>query len=229
MRRYPDLIFVAALLASLTLTAGCADDNPDPRLPPASVLPFPGTPDQLVRNFKTFYETMDADEVGTLFYPDFRFFLQESTIQAFPELGTHLDFEEEQGIHLGMFSGQSGRDADGQLTNPISSIHVDFPVQVTEWGPSLPADPLPGVTSALFDVLMEFNRTGAPIIKVQGAVKFYIAARDSLHEGAARTHYRFLGMGDFTEDSKSPIDNEDAAYGAVQALFRAYTPPPLKD
>ncbi len=73
--------------ALMVATAGCIfspdDDERDIPPPPPPVLPFPGSPDVLMANFQTIYETMDFDEYRKIMHPDFLTILQEETIIDF--------------------------------------------------------------------------------------------------------------------------------------------------
>lgn len=196
--------FLLAGLALLLVTqAGCIfspEDDPDPVVPPPATLPFPGTPEQLMKNFETIYETMDIEGYRHLLHPDYLTILKESTTADFPEVGTTLDITEEFRIHERMFSGQSGTNADGSTSNPISSIEFDEPDQETNWETSPGDDPIPNAEAALFNVRFLFHRAGDTSLEVKGRIKFYITARDSLYQGVVKPYYQMIGQWDFTED-----------------------------
>lgn len=67
-------------------------------------------------------------------------------------------------------------------------------------------------------------QTGHTLLKVQGAIKFYAAAHDSLVGGVTRPYYRLRGQVDLTADWVSGVASEKAsesvAWGSVKALFR---------
>ncbi len=182
-------------------------------------LPFPDTPDQLMANFKTVYEAMDSDVYRDLIHPDFMMILEPSTIQDFPEVGETLDFDEEMGIAGNMFSGAPGHDPEGFITAPVSSIAVPDLERLSVWEISPANDPIPNTRSALFQVRIEFNRTGDTTLRVTGQVKFYVTARDSLYQGEVRPYYQMVGQSDYTNDTflKS---NEDVCFGSAKALYR---------
>ena len=167
-------------------------------------LPFPGTPDLLMTNFKTIYENMDIDGYRNLLHPDYLTILKNSTTTEFPEVGESLDYTEEVRIATNMFSGASGHDAHGILTFPISSIAFQDPEQLTSWEMSPPDDPIPNALSALFNVLFEFSRAGDTTLQVTGQIKFYITSRDSLYQGANKPYYQMIGQWDLTNDSAGP-------------------------
>lgn len=208
-----------AILAALLLLVSCSDDDPVTPTPEptGSSLPFPDTPGQLIANFVAAYEAMDADEIGYLLAPEFQLFLQDATVGAFPVLGPTLDHDDMAGFHARMLAGEPGRDALGNLTNPISSIELMEPVQLTDWGPTLSGDHLQGVPSALFEVFLYFLRAGDKTLQVQGQIQFFLSEQDSLHQGVVRPCFRLAGLADFTESTKA---DETVAYGSVLALFR---------
>ncbi len=210
-------VFLALFLSPIMLT-GCKDDPTSPP-PPTIRPPFADTPAQLMANFKEVYEMLDLEGYRNMLAPDFKMFLQRLTTLEFPELGETLDLVEETNITGNMFLGKPGHDAAGESTTPVSSVHCELPVQLTPWAESLPEDPLPGVTSALFGVLFEFNRASDITLYVTGQVKFYIVASDSLYQGTVHPYYRFVGMWDLTNSGWGK-SNEDFTFGSVKALFR---------
>ncbi len=215
---YRWLTGLAILVALLTLVS-CSDDDPVTPTPEptGSSLPFPDTPGQLMANFEAAYEAMDAEEIGYLLAPEFQLFLKDATVVDFPVLGPTLDRDDMAVFHGRMFAGESGRDAQGNLTNPISTIELMEPVQLTEWNATYSEDFLPGVPSALFEVSLDFLRAGDKTLQVEGQILFFLSEQDSLHQGAVQSCFRLAGMADFTESAK---DNENVAYGSVLALFR---------
>ncbi|MGD9546777.1 MAG: hypothetical protein AB7V45_04415 [Candidatus Krumholzibacteriia bacterium] len=207
------------ILAALLTLVSCSDDDPVTPTPEptGSSLPFPDSPEQLMANFVAAYEAMDAEEIGYLLAPEFQLFLKDATVGDFPVLGPTLDRDEMAVFHDRMFAGESGRDALGNLTNPISSIELMEPVQLTDWGPTLSGDHLQGVPSALFEVFLYFLRAGDKTLQVQGQIRFFLSEQDSLHQGVVRPCFRLAGLADFTESTKA---DETVAYGSVLALFR---------
>ena len=191
------------LAVLLLVQTGCIfspDPDPNPIIDPPVVLPFPGTKDQVMENFRIIYENMDIAGFRTLLHPDYLCFLQQSTIDAFPSVGETLDITEELQIHERMFSGQSGTDAQEELTNPISSIGFAEPEQITNWARSPADDRIPNADFARFNVFFEFHQTGSKILQVQGEIIFYLTSRDSLHEGITKPYYQMIGQVDLTED-----------------------------
>ena len=130
------LLNMAAIIAlgGLFLMTGCSGDDPVSPAPPSdkdlweavqqmpdswwgfdrsgenlgvTKLPFPGSPQQVMQNFMTVYETMDVGEYLQIMHPDFLTILQAETIQDFPDVGPTLDWYEEQNIHKRMFLGSN--------------------------------------------------------------------------------------------------------------------------
>jgi len=203
------IVLLLGLSALLVAPAGCIfspkdDGGGGGGIGPGPELPFPGTPDQLMTNFKTIYENMDIDGYRNLLHPDYQTILKSSTTQEFPEVGESLDYTEEVRIATNMFSGAPGHDAQGVQTNPISSIAFQDPEQLTSWEMSPPDDPVPNALSALFNVLFEFNRAGDRTLQVTGQIKFYITSRDSLYQGANKPYYQMIGQWDLTNDAAGP-------------------------
>jgi hypothetical protein len=94
MKRHGTVRLLALLtLFSLPFFTGCGADDPvtpDPG-PATAGLPFPGTENQLMANFRTTYEEMTVDTMADLLHADFTTILQPSTVQEFPDVVTTLD------------------------------------------------------------------------------------------------------------------------------------------
>lgn len=200
----------ASLLVDATLTfEGVYLEDPG--------LPFTGSEDQLMQNFRTTYEDMNFDTMAELLHSDFITILQSSTIQEFPDVGTTLDLAEELRIAERMFSGQPVTDPDGALVQAISQIGFLIFEQQGTWATTPPTDVIPDARSALFDVIILFERPGASTLKVEGAIKFYAVGRDSFHDGSMQTYWQMVGQQDLTNGGKAV---ETSVWGTVKALFR---------
>ncbi|MDX2474402.1 MAG: hypothetical protein QNL91_11900 [Candidatus Krumholzibacteria bacterium] len=200
----------ASLLADDTLTfTGVYVEDPG--------LPFPGTENQLMANFRTTYEDMNFDTMADLLHADFITILQPSTTQEFPDVGATLDLTEELRIAERMFSGQPVTDPDGALVQAISIISFNIFEQQGAWVTSPPNDVIPNARFALFDVTFLFGRPGASTLKVEGQIKFYVAGRDSVVDGLTKTYWEMIGQQDLTNSGKA-IENN--SWGSVKALFR---------
>jgi len=196
-------VLLLGMLGLLVAGAGCIfspDDTGGGTTPPPASLPFPDTPAQLMANFKTIYETMDYNAYQDLLHPDYLTILKASTTEEFPEVGATLDYTEEIRIADHMFNGATGHDSTGKPTNPISSIAVQEPEQLTSWEDSPADDPIPNAESALFNVDFDFFRAGDKTLKVKGSIKFYITSHDSLYKGKMTPYYQMIGQWDLTDD-----------------------------
>ncbi len=194
--------------ALLVATTGCIfspDDDPgDDPPPPPPVLPFPGSPDVLMANFQTIYETMNYEEYRKIMHPDFLTILQEETIIDFPDVGTTLDVNEELRIHERMFSGDSLEDPDGNLVPGVNNISFSNFRALDAWIVSPGDDIIPNAEWAPFDVDFLFDRgEGFSTLKVEGTIKFYVASRDSMHEGTVQKYYQMRGQVDLTNGGGS--------------------------
>jgi hypothetical protein len=205
------------LVALLVCLGGCGDD--DPVVPPAPP-PGPATPDELMSNFLTIYESMDAAELIALMDPGFVTILQQATTADFPELGATLDVQEETRIHERMFSKQDVTDPNGVLVPGIKSIEFQTIARQGAWTVSRPDDPIPDTECAIYDVVVLFGRgPGYSTLKVQGALKFYVARHESVVGGVTHVYYRMAGQVDLTADKFGRAE-ESTAWGRIKAIFR---------
>ncbi len=186
--------------------------------PPHPALPFAGTEDQLMANFRAVYEDRNIVSFPALMHPDFVMLLRQSTIQEFPDVGPTLDFNEELRIADRMFSGEPVIDPDGALVQAVSGISFWIFERLGPWEDTPDSDPIPQTRSALYDVTVLFDRPGASTLKVEGMMKFYVAGRDSLHEGTEQVFYEMKGQLDLTGGPLKAV--ETVSFGSVKALFR---------
>jgi hypothetical protein len=189
--------------ALMVATAGCifSPDDDEREIPPPVVqpLPFPGSPDVLMANFQTIYETMDFDEYRKIMHPDFLTILQEETIVDFPDVGTTLDVNEELRIHERMFSGDSLEDPNGNFVPGVGGISFSSFRALDAWTLSPGDDIIPNAEWAPFEVDFLFDRGQEfSTLKVEGTIKFYVTSRDSLHEGTVQQYYQMRGQVDLT-------------------------------
>jgi hypothetical protein len=167
-------------------------------------VPFAGTEDQLMMNFRTAYEEMDFNAYQDILHPDFITILQPDTQEEFPDVGPTLDVAEELRIAERMFAGQPVTDPDGNLVPGITSIDFQTYEQRVTWATSQANDVIPNARFALYDVIFRFERPGYSTLEVTGQIKFYVAGRDSFHNGADRTFWQMIGQQDLTEVSANP-------------------------
>lgn len=214
----PTLVLLAMLIC-LVGCGGMESSGVDPVVPETR-LPFPDTPDKLMQNFQTTYETMSFAELTAMMDTDFRTILQHTTIDRFPTVGPTLDVPEETRIHERMFSGQSVVDPLGSTVPGIGTIQFQTFVRRGEWAVSPPGDAIPNTTNALFDVVFLLDRGQAySTLKVQGAIRFYVTDHDSTVNGVTRPYYRMLGQVDLTS-SQFGKGTESVAWGTVKASYR---------
>ncbi len=187
-------------------------------LPPEPALPFAGTEDQLMANFRNVYEEMNFASFDELMHPDFIMLLQQSTIEEFPDLGQTLDLAEEMRIAERMFGGVPVTDPDGALVPGISGIAFPVFARQGAWVDTPDNDPIPHTRSAFYDVMIYFDRVGYSTMRVEGMIKFYVAGRDSLHNGTEQVFYEMKGQFDLTGEPVKAV--EGASFGSVKALFR---------
>jgi len=205
------------LVVLLVCFGGCGDDAPSV---PAVEDPGPKTPDELMSNFQTIYESMDASELIALMDPAFVTILQQTTTAEFPDVGATLDVQEETRIHQRMFSKQDVSDPNGALVPGIRAIEFQTFARQGTWTVSLPSDPIPDTTCAIYDVVILFGRGPThSALKVQGALKFYVIRHESVVGGVTNAYYRMAGQVDLTTDMLGKA-GESFSWGTVKALFR---------
>jgi hypothetical protein len=215
------LLLLAAYCALALSIAGCGDDPaaaPEAPWPPDG---FASTPDQLMANFRSAYETMSPAALLAMMRGDHLTILQASTVTQFPDVGPTLDRTEEARIHERMFSGDDVVDPEGMLIPGIQSITFHNFTRQGSWTTSAADDQIPGTPCALYDVLVRFDRgQNYSILTVQGQLKFYVVARDSTHNGQTLPYYQLRGQMDLTQNSLKAQATEASNWGSVKALFR---------
>ena len=206
-------------LVLILVAAGCGDTDPaDPG--PVVIGPEPATPEQLMQNFASAYETMDVASLMAMLHPDHETILQQSTILNFPDVGSTLDVAEERRIHERMFSGHSVTDPDGVLVPAITAIEFQVFARQGAWEMSPDTDPIPNTASAQYDVMVQIDRGQTfSQLKTIGSIRFYVAPRDTVIGGVTRTWYQLRGQRDLTQDQKAASE-QYVAWGSVKALFR---------
>jgi len=181
-------------------------------------LPFPSSPDQLMENFQTVYEFRYAEGYRELMHPDFLTILQQSTTDEFPDVGTTLDFNEERRIHERMFSGDAVADPEGNLVPGVSHIAFNVFRATDTWVVSPQDGIIPNALWAPFEVDFMFVRgQNFSTLKTSGVIKFYVASKDSLHQGTIKQYYQMIGQVDLTNLGKAV---EESNWGSIKALWR---------
>lgn len=196
-----------AAFALMIAPSGCIfspEDDPKPKPDPQpQELPFPGSPDVLMSNFRAIYETRDFDEYQKIMHPDYLTILQQETIDEFPDVGETLDVNEELRIHQRMFSGDAVTDPNGDLVPGVTTISFSRFINQTTWAVSPPTDIIPNAEWALFEVEFLFDRGSTfSTLSVKGNIKFYVTSRDSMHEGSLRQYYQMIGQVDLTDSGE---------------------------
>ncbi|MBK7772278.1 MAG: hypothetical protein IPI48_17605 [bacterium] len=217
-------VAVAVCLIGLVVMAGgCGETFPvtPPDDPPSTGLPFPDTADKLMANVMSTYETMDYDEFLHLLHPDCVTILQPSTVALFPSLGPTLDVTEERRIHERLFSKNNVTDPNGALVPGVQSIAFQTFARQGTWGTSSGTDPIPDTWCALYDVVVFFDHGALySTSKVQGTIKFYVTARDSIVGGVTKPYFQMRGQLDLTQDMKAGLATESSSWGEVKARYR---------
>jgi hypothetical protein len=199
------------LLVALVMPAGCIfspdDDGGDDGGGGGDTTVFPDTRDKLMANFRTAYESMDFFMYRDLLHPEYLTLLQQSTTDAYPDVGTTLDLAEELQIHERMFSGEPLTDPEGTFVPSVASISFQAFERQDEWKtstePQIPdgGDAAHPVERALYDVIFLFDRGQTySTLKVQGQIEFFITSKDSVYNGATRKYYMMRGQKDLTLD-----------------------------
>ena len=201
----------------LLLLVSCTTEETIGDPPDVPTLPQATTPDQLMANFKTVYETMDCDCFrDLLMHPDYQTRLQQDTVDEFSLPESFFTYADGLTIQAHLFSGQPIATPGGVLPG-ISSIDFTTFEQQFAWTRSAPDDPnFPDTLYSSYNVKVEFMRAGgaATTLIVQGIIQVYVT---TIEQNGAN-FYRLIGMVDLT-DSKTRAA-EGCCFGAVKALYR---------
>lgn len=179
---------------------------------------MPDTPDRLMENLSLAYTSRSLSLYANLIHPEHVTLLQRTTIDAFPELGSRLEVAEERRIHRRMFSGEDLVDPDGLAVPAINHIWMSLWRQ-SEWTLAPPADPIPGVLCAIYNVSVSWERTW-PLTNLhsQGEIRFYVTSQDTVVSGVVLPRYRLRGQVDKTRNEAGNLEME--CWGTVKAGFR---------
>lgn len=173
------MTFVAALLIA---PAGCifSPDDPGPNngggeedLPPAI------TPEQMMANFEQIYSEMLIDEYEDMLHEDYQTILLATTLADWDwDPSYTFNKTDESTIHRKMFTGQPGKDSQGNPVHPIDSIDVGLMEPLGPWV-AIPNDHLyfggyDGGKWANYRVQIEFyNADQSHKYAVRQQVEFY--------------------------------------------------------
>jgi hypothetical protein len=209
---------ILAVTTLCVVFAACSDDEP---VVPPTPEPFnlPESPGAVMISFAIAHETLDRDLYWSLLHPEFEMVLQQETIEQFPDIGPRLEIDEEIRITDRMFSGNDLIDPNGALVPGVVAIHLEKFNPELDWQVSPSDDPIPNVLFAPYQVEFLFNRgqSYSQAFAV-GQARFYVAARDSVHEGETREYFQLIGIVDLTLGSYKATEQE--CWGSFKALYR---------
>ena len=176
-------------------------------------LPFPDTPDKVIENLRSAYERMDIDVYRPILHPTFRFMFQQFDIDNLILPSDHFTREEDLESTTNLFSGNPVNGVPGvsQITWPILS-------GTGVWEDSTNPD-FPDSRRRLYNLEMNITRPGATTIIVRGQQEFYVASRDSVHNGVPTQFWQMLGQIDLTDTSPKQ-SNQSTSWGEVKCLYR---------
>lgn len=207
------LSFVALLAIAVS---GCLfDSDPEPVIPPPPLLPYPGTEDQAIANFKTAYTGMELDDYRSVLSPQYVFILRPEDVPT-GENG-RFTCAEELAVAANMFSGLPIDRGGGVVVPAISSIAISVLDRQGTWSDVGASDPdFPNTRRGLYTIQLTFSRVDANTIIVYGQQEFYVASRDSVVDGVNRPYFQLRGQRDLTIGLKS----EMTSWGGVKSLYR---------
>jgi hypothetical protein len=192
-------LFVPAVLLLAAFMAGCSAES-DPAPPPGPPV-GPGTPDLLVQDFQTVYETMSAVDHARLLDTAFVMPLQSRAVADYPDLGPAIELAEALRIHERLFLRQEVTDPNQQPVRAVQAIAFQTFAKQGAWTQAAPGSTYPGTVQALYDVVMLLDRGGLySTMKVQGTLRFHVAQRDTVVNGVAGTYCRLRAITDLTMD-----------------------------
>ena len=211
------LMLAVVALAGMMILAGCSDEDDPVKVVPDPPI-GPGSADELVTQFLAAYEAMDVDNYLALLDPEFLMVLQDETVDEFPDVGTTLDFTQEERIHQRMFSGESVTDPNGDFVPGVQTIVFSRITALAAWSPSDDLDRFPDTVWTTYEVVIMFYRGQEfSTLKVTGMVKIYARAHEVMVDAEEKTYYLMAGMVDWTGTGKG---TEVISWGSVKALFR---------
>jgi len=179
-------------------------------------LPFAGTPDQVVANFRTAYEMLAVDHLDDLTGSFFRMELQQTTIDRYPAVGPTVNSFEESVIHRRMFSGREFVNDEQEVLPPVAAVEFQVLDRSQDWEETM-GFPFQNTLMAHYDVDILFHRGDElSTLRTRGQIRFHVAGRDSFYEGEDRTFYEMVGQVDLTTEDKAL---EAALFGDIKARY----------
>jgi len=213
-----EIKLVILMLAALLIASGCNDADPVKVVPEPDPPTAPETANELITQFKAAYQAMDVDHYLALIDPEFLMVLREGTTEEFPDVGTTLDFTQEERIHQRMFSGDSVTDPEGVLIPAVQAIEFLVFDDLDDWSAADDQGRFPGTEWAPFRVEIVFDRGQEhSMFFLDGVVKIYVRTHEELVDGEESTYCLMAGMVDLTGTVK-PVD--PIPWGSVKALYR---------
>lgn len=193
-------ITLLALVAFLVLLGGCIfspEEDPKPKDDPDEVLPFAGSPQQLMANFQTVYEDRNYDGYLEVMDTAFRIFLKQETVQDFGLPRNFFEYAEEIQITENMFSGNPPSPDVGA----ISDINFSTFRQIDTWTLTENTE-FPDALESQYDVDFRISQDQSDgttrILNIKGRIIFFLSSEQVEYQGRPRTLYRMIGQIDET-------------------------------
>ncbi len=163
------------------------------------VRPFPGTPDQVMENFRTAYSTRDLDFYNEVLHADYRFYFTQEDVLSGAVPTEFWGKAEEMEATENIFSGNAYQSPDGGSEAGVSAITFSQLDQTVDWQPVGPEDPdFPSTQWASFTVAIDFERTGDTTIQVRGQQLFWVSCDTVVVDGLRKAYYQVRGQRDYT-------------------------------
>ena len=214
MRRFRCLLVILGLGL---VAGGCGDDDPAvPTLPDGAA-----NPQELMHNFLTVYENLDAANHALLIAPDFRVYLQPGTVFEFDLPRPFLDHDEEVASAARMFSGEASTLPDGRIVPGITRLQFTYFEAQAAWETAPPESPFPGALRAPYLVQMVADQGSQARLLVEGLITFYLTSESVESGGRTRTVWTMIGQEDATlQPAAVKRAAENITWGGLKALYR---------
>jgi len=178
--------------------------------------PLAETSDSLVEILVATHEARDLMGYLDLLHPQYRFVVQDQTVEEFGLPDNLFELAEEQLIAWRLFREQPG--SNGLVIAEIAFDHVQ-PQGV--WQPVAPDDPdfgdVPGTLQRTYDVRFRLLIQGQYLqFIVDGLVIVYAAPVEIQQGGTTTTIYQLLGQRDFTGSAKT----ESMSWSRLKAFYQ---------
>ncbi|HPF69621.1 MAG TPA: hypothetical protein PLQ13_03030 [Candidatus Krumholzibacteria bacterium] len=197
-------ILMLLALAVLVVPAGCifSPDNSNTNNTGPDGLPFPNTPEKLMANFQTVYESMDIDGYREVIDPNFAIYLSQETINEFALPRDFFDYDEEVLITERMFSGNAITRPNGDIVPGITRIDFSYFQPEAAWAVS-PADHrIPNALWAPYRVDITITQGTEGRLNIKGIIEFYLTSEQVEYQGRTQTKYKMIGQVDYTSSAQ---------------------------